>query len=476
MPSSAFFHSLGVSRRILPDLLIYVGGYLAANYIRFSSFWKIGDYVAPMLIGGAAFISVVYILGLYSAESERRSSFLRHLIVLSFGFVVSLVIITLVGYVNFDQRIGRGFMALGCVVSYPLIMLYHWFLYNRHDLAPERIAFVTGLEEENAEYELLCTAGLRGIFIVGRIGIEHHGTGAKDYLGTLADVRKIVKTHRIDHIVFSERVIENDMARAELRRLRYLGFPCSTICTICEKYLHYVPLHLVSTNWLLRSEFAASRDLYFGKLKRFFDIIVSAVLILVLSPFLALGMLIVKFFSPEGPLLFRQVRMGRFGNRFHILKLRTMRMDAEESGPVWSSGSTDPRVFPGGSFLRRYRIDEIPQLMNILRGEMSFVGPRPERPEFVARLARELPYYEERHLIKPGLTGWAQVCFPYGASVEDAKAKLEYDLYYLKHAGTIFDFLILLDTIRVVVTGGKKHSTSARYAEKIPAQTKVSEI
>ena len=139
-------------------------------------------------------------------------------------------------------------------------------------------------------------------------------------------------------------------------------------------------------------------------------------------------------------------------------RARIPRDDAEHAGPVWSIVGKDPRVFPGGALLRKYRIDEIPQLINVLKGEMSFVGPRPERPEFVSMLAKEIPFYNERHMIHPGLTGWAQVCYPYGSSVEDASRKLEYDLYYLKHAGVIFDFLILLDTIRVVLGGGIKQA------------------
>jgi exopolysaccharide biosynthesis polyprenyl glycosylphosphotransferase len=476
MPSSAFFHPFSVFRRAFPDLLIFVGGYLAANYLRFSAFWRLGDYVIPMVGGGAAFISVVYVLGLYSPESQRRSSFLQHVIVLSFGFLIALVIITLLGYVHYDHRIGRGFMALGSVLSYPFIAFYHWLLYNKHELAPERIAFVSDHENGRAEWELLRNAGLRGLVIVGRIGVSRDGSEAEDCLGNFWDARKIISAHRIDRIVFSEQIMEHKLARTELRRLHYLGFPCSSICSICEKHLNYVPLHLVSMNWLLLSESAASRDLYFGKLKRFFDVTISLVLLVLLVPFLALGMLIVRFFSPEGPVFYRQERVGRFGKRFHILKLRSMKLDAENLGPVWASASKDDRVFPGGGFLRRYRIDEIPQLINILRGEMSFVGPRPERPEFVAQLVEKLPYYEERHLVNPGLTGWAQVCFPYGSSFEDARSKLEYDLYYLKHAGIIFDFLILLDTVRVVLAAGQRRPQTARYAADLPSYTKAENV
>jgi lipopolysaccharide/colanic/teichoic acid biosynthesis glycosyltransferase len=165
-------------------------------------------------------------------------------------------------------------------------------------------------------------------------------------------------------------------------------------------------------------------------------------------------------------LFFRQERIGRFGKRFQILKLRSMRTDAEKNGPQWSSASGDSRVFTGGAFLRKYRIDEIPQLLNILRGDMSFVGPRPEQPAFVETLSKVLPFYEERHMIHPGLTGWAQVSYPYGATTEDAQCKLEYDLYYLKHAGIAFDLLVLLDTVRVVLVGGMK---AARQKRRYPS-------
>jgi lipopolysaccharide/colanic/teichoic acid biosynthesis glycosyltransferase len=150
---------------------------------------------------------------------------------------------------------------------------------------------------------------------------------------------------------------------------------------------------------------------------------------------------------------FRQVRCGRLGRKFEVFKLRTMRVDAESDGPKWAS-KNDPRVFPGGGLLRKFRIDEIPQLWNILRGDMSFVGPRPERPDFIEQLSKEIPYFRERLLVSPGLTGWAQVNYPYGATTLDARRKLEYDLYYMKHMTLTLDMFVLLDTVRIVLTGG----------------------
>ncbi len=462
-------HWFKVGVRAARDLLLFVGAYLLANYARFTVLWRIDDYVPAIVAGAIVLMSGNYIMGLYSVESHRRSSFRLHAILLVFSFMLALVAITLVGYLSFDLRIGRGFMALGCLFSLPLLVASHWLLYHKHRISPERIALVAETEEEIHEYlriKELCPSGVQ---LVGRIGIERDAEGEHDFLGRLRNTRKLIRLHKLDRIVFLEKRLEDEQVRQEFRMLSYLGFQCTSLVTICEKHLHYVPLHLVTMNWLLASELS-SRNLYFSKLKRLFDIITSLVLLVILAPFLLLGMAIVRVFSPEGPVFFRQERLGRFGKRFQIYKLRSMRPDAEKGGAVWSVAGKDPRVFPGGAFLRRYRIDEIPQLLNVLRGEMSFVGPRPERPEFVARLARTLPYYQERHMVQPGLTGWAQVCYPYGSSIEDAKCKLEYDLYYLKHAGVLFDSLILLDTVRVVLGGGLQSVSKHRYSAQVPAE------
>jgi exopolysaccharide biosynthesis polyprenyl glycosylphosphotransferase len=453
---------------------LFIGAYLLANYVRFTELWRIEDYVPPILAGAISLGASVYVLGLYSVESQRRSSFLVHGILLTFAFLISLMIITLVGYMSFDLRIGRGFMALGCLFSYPVLLGVHWFMYHKHRLAPERVAFVAESPEELAEYELMRKMCPAGVHLVGRIGIDEDHDTQDGFLGRLRNVRKLIRQHKLDRIVFTENRVQDEKARHEFRRLRYLGFSCGSLISVCERHLNYVPLHLVTMNWLLQSE-SVSRSFYFSKLKRFFDITTSLILLVVLAPFLLLGMAIVRIFSPEGSVFYRQERVGRFGKRFQIYKLRSMRTDAEKSGAVWSSVSADPRVFPGGAFLRRYRIDEIPQLLNVFRGEMSFVGPRPERPEFVTKLSRVLPHYQERHMLQPGLTGWAQVCYPYGASINDAKCKLEYDLYYMKHAGVLFDSLILLDTVRVVLGGGLKSHTQTRYTTGIDLDVVESE-
>lgn len=463
MTSLSNAHWFSIARRAGRDVVLFVAAFLLANYIVFVGFFGLKQYTVSVGAGALALAVTSYILGLYSQESRGSARFGAHAMLLVGSFTAAFMVSTLVGYVDFGTRIGRGFMALGAGISLPVLLLHHLMMFHKYRFAPQRVAFIAESPDEMVEYLHFRDMKPRGIEIVGRIdirGASPHG----DLLGRVKHLGVLVSRHKIDRVVFAEARIDDEVVRPNLRRLRYSGTPCTPLINVCEEYLQYVPLHLVTHEWLLHSE-SSPRELYFRKLKRTFDVITSLVLLVLLSPFMAFGVALVKFFSPEGPLFFRQERVGRFGKTFQIMKLRTMRTDAEKDGPQWSTGKSDSRVFPGGAFLRRYRIDEIPQLINILRGEMSFVGPRPEQPAFVTALAEALPFYEERHMIHPGLTGWAQVCYPYGASTEDARCKLEYDLYYLKHAGLIFDLLILLDTVRVVLIGGLTQSSQRpRYA------------
>lgn len=203
--------------------------------------------------------------------------------------------------------------------------------------------------------------------------------------------------------------------------------------------------------WLIHSDgFRPSK--FYLQVKRFMDITCAILLIILTAPLLALIPIAIKFDSP-GPVLFKQERVGRYGNKFFVYKFRSMRQDAEQkTGPVWA-GERDPRVTPLGRLLRKFRFDELPQAFNVLRGDMSFVGPRPERECFIKTLKQKIPYYDLRHYVKPGITGWAQVMYPYGASVEDSHEKMQYDLYYAKHMSLRMDLTILLKTTEVVLFG-----------------------
>ncbi len=237
----------------------------------------------------------------------------------------------------------------------------------------------------------------------------------------------------------------------DLQRLlecKKAGFPVVQYLTFVEKEIRRIDLKRMELSWLVYTE-----GFTFGTLDRFlkrvFDLGVSSFVLLVTAPLIVAGIAAIRW-EGRGPVFYRQERVTRDGRVFWIMKLRTMRTDAEAQGAVWAM-QKDNRITRAGTFLRRTRIDELPQLVNILRGEMSFVGPRPERPMFVAELASQIPLYNERHMVKAGLTGWAQINYPYGASIDDARSKLSYDLYYVKNFSILFDFVILMQTLRVVL-------------------------
>jgi len=185
--------------------------------------------------------------------------------------------------------------------------------------------------------------------------------------------------------------------------------------------------------------------------KRWLDIASSALSLILSLPLCLFVALAVKLDS-SGPVFYRQDRVGQDGKTFTMLKFRSMRNDAEENGPKWAA-INDDRITRVGRFIRKYRLDEIPQMINVLKGDMSFIGPRPERPIFVDKFAKEIPYYPQRHVVKPGISGWAQIRYPYGASKEDALEKLKYDLYYIRHFSIFFDISIILETGKVVLLG-----------------------
>jgi sugar transferase (PEP-CTERM system associated) len=241
------------------------------------------------------------------------------------------------------------------------------------------------------------------------------------------------------------------LAMRELLACRTAGYPVTEYLQFLENEIGRIDMKRLELGWLLYAD-GFTFGLIDRSLKRALDVAVSAALLLATSPFLLAAALAVKLDDP-GPALYRQARVTRGGRIFQILKLRTMRVDAERAGAVWAA-ERDPRITRIGWLLRRTRLDELPQLINVLRGDMSFVGPRPERPEFIQELAAKLPLYEERHLLKAGLTGWAQVNYPYGASLDDARSKLSYDLFYVKNFGLLFDVLIILQTLRVVLWPG----------------------
>lgn len=255
-----------------------------------------------------------------------------------------------------------------------------------------------------------------------------------------------------DIVVVQDSELASKQAIEGHLRIADQGRQVFTVAAFVENFYYQIPIQYISPVWIFSINFQHLHP-YFHSVKRTLDIVLAGIGLVLSSPIMIMAIIAIYLESP-GPVFYSQIRVGLFQRPFRIWKLRTMRLDSEKGGPQWASVS-DARVTFVGRILRRTRIDELPQFWNILRGEMAFVGPRPERPEFVEQLAREIPYYKQRHLVKPGLTGWAQICYPYGASIQDAWNKLSYDFYYMKNSSLILDLQILLQTIGAVSRGAR---------------------
>lgn len=243
-----------------------------------------------------------------------------------------------------------------------------------------------------------------------------------------------------------------DAAVETLMRFRLRGVRVYDLTDFYELIWYKVPVFYLRRSWFAMSQgFQLLHDPLGLRLKRAFDFLGALLLLLLASPILLITALAIKLES-RGPIVFKQTRVGENGKLFTVYKLRSMRVDAEKNGAQWAA-KNDNRVTRVGSFIRATRIDELPQLVNVLRGEMSFIGPRPERPEFTGMLEKEIPFYGLRHILRPGVTGWAQVMYPYGASIEDAREKLQFELYYIKNYSLLLDAAIVFKTIRVVLFG-----------------------
>lgn len=269
-----------------------------------------------------------------------------------------------------------------------------------------------------------------------------------DDLGAL----NLPEAHNIDAIAVSESARLDDGLLQGLLARRGSGSSICSLVVWAEQHLQRVPPELFSSRWLVQAEgFELQPGRWGWRLKRLGDLVVASGLLLLTAPLLLAAAALIRL-EDGGPIFYAQQRTGLYGERILIWKLRSMRQNAESSGARWASRN-DTRITTVGNWLRRLRIDELPQLVSVLSGDMSLIGPRPERPELELDLEERIPHYRVRHWVRPGLSGWAQVCYPYGASIEDSRMKLSYDLYYLRNANLMLDFLILIKTLRLVARG-----------------------
>ncbi|MDA8413295.1 MAG: TIGR03013 family PEP-CTERM/XrtA system glycosyltransferase [Desulfobacteraceae bacterium] len=417
------------------------------------------------------FTAAVFILAvLFSSHLMEAYGFARNtkkrevLINILFGTATAFFLLSVVYYLDPEVILGRGILAISLLLFAVLQFCWHslYLVGKNHPRFSQRV-LILGTGELAAQMGEIISSN-RSNFVLAGYAACHNceppdnksefnliAVPPDSIVGDSSDLLATAQLVRADIIVvaLSERRGQfplRDVLRCKLNSIQIMDAPA-----LYERVQDKLMLESITPSWFIFSD-GFRRTSIFSFFKRAVDIVLSITGLLLTLPFIPLIALAIKLDS-SGPVLFRQVRIGNKEHQFLLYKFRSMRLDAEQlSGAVWAQ-ENDPRVTMLGRFLRNSRIDEIPQLINVLKGDMSFVGPRPERPEFVEKLKQIIPYYSKRHFIRPGLTGWAQVRYPYGASVEDAVEKLRYDLCYIKNIGPFLDTLIFFETIKVVLFG-----------------------
>ncbi len=405
--------------------------------------WSHAGFAALIL---TAMVSV----GVYGPDALRSMRFAtaRLLVAISLGIIA----LSFADFVLATQSLWRSTLAYAMAIAIILLVLNRLVIGGILGASAFRrrvLVFGSGLRAQR-----LRELGERpesGFAIVGYIGLGDGQPVVEEAISRTAihNLTRFVENLGVSEVVLALEERRNSLPLKDLLRIKTAGVHVNDFSSFIERETGRVDLDTVNPSWLIFSDGFSSSRAFSSAAKRIFDVTASAILLTVTAPVIVLFALLVKLDS-RGPAFFRQTRVGLFGENFDIIKLRSMRTDAEAAGAQWAA-KNDPRVTRIGRFIRKVRIDELPQSWSVLKGEMSFVGPRPERPEFVAGLEEDLPFYAERHMVKPGITGWAQVNYPYGASTEDSRHKLEYDLYYAKNYTPFLDLLIILQTLRVVL-------------------------
>jgi len=442
-------------RRLRTSLILFVdilGIVLLLSLLYLIRFNKIPDVFAPELwLILASTIMTMFLSGTYFRDTGDS---LPKLPVVTFfksllAIFPCVFIVYFLGPEKFNTYFGRGILPLG-IAFFGVFATFNRYIFNRvyywHEQNSDLLylGFSDSAEQFLAEFE--------GNKEMRRVHVSHPDS-FKSPIPNLtirySDEKKILGEDKWRELILDPSYRPSQLDAKKLVNFRLSGTPVVSLSDYYERHWFKIPVHHIGDEWFLSSQgFSLMGSAFSLRLKRLVDIVLSLFLLIVSSPVMLIAYSCVRLTS-KGGAIFSQARVGLNGKEFKIYKLRTMYQHAESEGAKWAAEG-DPRITKIGDFLRRSRIDELPQCWNVLKGEMSFIGPRPERPEFTKKLAEEIPYYELRHLVKPGLSGWAQVMYPYGASVHDALKKLEYDLYYIKHQSFLLDLNIMLRTVMVV--------------------------
>jgi len=466
-----FSHSTAVLRHHIPTEFILLGmievialivSFYVGIELRLGGMaWHetVSTYFSSAIVYGLVMLSSLVAFGAYQRQSVKTLSELA--IRIASSLLAGLVVLSLTYYIVPKFFLGRGALALGVFASFVSIMairLLFMKIMRSYDLRLRVLILGAGkaadlVRQSQAKGEL---GGLNIINFMPMPG-DHANEKGISLVNTQGALAKYVDEKQIDVIVLAMDERRKGLPVHDLLDCKMGGVEVIDLLTFFERHTDKIRLDIMQPSWMFLSEgFKVSN---FRRLwKRIFDVTAVMLLTPIVSPIVVLTVIALLIEGKgRASVFYAQTRVGENGALFQIYKFRSMVVDAEHDGvPIWAE-KNDSRITHVGSLLRKFRFDEIPQLYNILKGDMSFVGPRPERPEFVQRLAENIPLYNERHRVKPGLSGWAQIRYSYGASEEDGKEKLQYDLYYVKNYSILLDALVLLQTAEVVLLGRGAH-------------------
>jgi sugar transferase (PEP-CTERM system associated) len=414
--------------------------------------------LGPLWPRGVVFAAVVVIcllaFGLYSGRQRAQLSgvFLR----VAAALVVASGAMAAIYYLLPSLQVWRGVAALAAVLAGGGVLASRLVFARAvdQDIFKRRVLVYGAGTAAGAIASLRRSTDRRGFSLVGFVRPPGEDTDvpSERLLDPGGDLRGLCERHNVTEVVVAMDDRRRGFPIRDLLECRLAGVDVTELLSFLERETGRVRLDVLNPSWMIFGH-GFRRDPLRLFSSRALDVLASLAVLGLSAPFMVLTVIAIKIEDGwRAPTIYKQRRVGLGGRTFSVLKFRSMRQDAELNGAQWAQRS-DPRITRVGAVIRKLRIDELPQVINVLRGHMSFVGPRPERPEFVAELAEKIPYYVQRHCVKPGITGWAQLCYPYGSSEQDALEKLQYDLYYIKNNNLLFDLAILVQTAEVVLLG-----------------------
>ena len=447
---------LGFTESVILFISVYIGVAISIGV----GVHGFGRYSNPLMTHAMLFCGVMFVamaaMGLY--RRDLRDQFITVCLRIFLSLLIGFLILYGFYLIYPDTFFNRNVFLVGVLCAFMGIMFCRLLWYTRKDTYLKRV-MVVGTGEKAQQLEGLRRKTDRiGIDIVGYIDMAgsckqavHENRIVKRVNGKPFHYAEFFEQNGIDEIVIALDERRQNFPTDDILEAKMRGVHVIDVNTFLERQVGKINLDTLRPSNFIYSDGFTQNPLKTVN-KRILDVAASSVLLFLAAPVMVLTALAIWFESGcKGSIIYRQERVGRNNGIFQLMKFRSMQENAEQDGkPQWAS-KNDSRVTSVGRFIRKTRIDELPQLFNVLKGDMSFVGPRPERPQFVEDLEDKLPYYAERHMVKPGITGWAQINYPYGASIEDSRHKLEYDLYYAKNYTPFLDLLILLQTLRVVL-------------------------